>query len=67
MRCPICHADAPQVIRTSKDDEGATRRRRKCGNCGHRFNTFEVSEEQVLKFRRLQEYAAGLVDLVREG
>ena len=41
MRCPYCGADESKVIDTTHDARGGVRRRRRCGNCHQRFNTYE--------------------------
>jgi transcriptional repressor NrdR len=49
MRCPRCHADDTKVIDSREADEGAaTRRRRSCTGCQHRFTTYERLEEVPL-------------------
>lgn len=46
MRCPVCvQADTRVVDSRSADDDTSIRRRRECGECGHRFTTFERLEE----------------------
>lgn len=46
MRCPVCvQADTRVVDSRSADDDTSIRRRRECGQCGHRFTTFERLEE----------------------
>jgi transcriptional repressor NrdR len=49
MRCPSCGCDEDRVIdsRTNKD-KTATRRRRACVSCGHRFTTYEYVESGAL-------------------
>lgn len=45
MKCPFCGDSDTQVINSRVTDEGdAIRRRRKCGACDKRFNTFETAE-----------------------
>ena len=41
MRCPYCGADESKVIDTTHEARGGVRRRRRCGNCDQRFNTYE--------------------------
>ena len=49
MRCPVCvHADTRVVDSRSADEDTSIRRRRECGECGHRFTTFERLEEVPL-------------------
>lgn len=46
MRCPRCRADDTKVIDSREAEEGAAiRRRRSCGQCSHRFTTYERLEE----------------------
>ena len=44
MRCPYCNHPETQVTETRDHDDGATRRRRRCGACERRFTTFERPE-----------------------
>lgn len=41
MRCPYCSNQDTRVIDTTHDVRGGIKRRRKCENCGQRFNTYE--------------------------
>ena len=42
MRCPFCHSEDTQVKDSRVADDGTyIKRRRFCGECGVRFNTFE--------------------------
>ena len=41
MRCPYCGAEESKVIDTTHDARGGVRRRRRCGKCDNRFNTYE--------------------------
>ena len=42
MRCPMCGEEDTRVIDSRPTDQGTTiRRRRACGQCGHRFTTYE--------------------------
>lgn len=43
MICPVCNSEDHGVIDTAAID-GAIRRRRACGNCKHRWTTFERNE-----------------------
>ncbi len=49
MKCRSCDADDTRVVDSRAADEGrAIRRRRACGECGHRFTTFERFEHAEL-------------------
>ena len=49
MRCPSCdHAEDRVVDSRSSRGGRATRRRRECLACGHRFTTYEHIEEEPL-------------------
>lgn len=52
MKCPRC--DSPtRVLESRGADRGtATRRRRACSACGHRFTTFERAERGPLAVRK---------------
>ena len=42
MRCPLCQSDDTRVVDSRPSTtEPAIRRRRECGQCGHRFTTYE--------------------------
>lgn len=41
MKCPYCDHAKTQVIDTSHDTRGGTRRRRVCRKCGQRFSSYE--------------------------
>ncbi len=46
VRCPICEMAETRVIDSRSADGGAAiRRRRECGSCERRFNTFERVEQ----------------------
>lgn len=49
MKCPSCQMLGTRVLDSRPvDDNRATRRRRECETCGHRFTTFERVEESPL-------------------
>lgn len=49
MKCRSCDAEDTRVVDSRAADEGrAIRRRRACGECGHRFTTFERFEHAEL-------------------
>jgi transcriptional repressor NrdR len=52
MNCPVC--DQPtRVLESRRAEHGsATRRRRECAACGHRFTTFERRERAPLAVRK---------------
>jgi transcriptional regulator NrdR family protein len=58
VKCPACGHPNAGVINSRKPD-GGTRayRRRKC-ECGHRFTTIEIPEEQYQAAIRTMEAAA---------
>ncbi len=46
MRCPYCGESRDKVVDSRTSKEGAaTRRRRECLDCGHRFTTYEYVEQ----------------------
>ena len=49
MRCSKCGCQEDKVIDSRTSREGATiRRRRECLQCGHRFTTYEVIENEAI-------------------
>ena len=52
MDCPRC--DRPTRVLESRraDDGAATRRRRECAGCGHRFTTYERRQREPLFVRK---------------
>jgi transcriptional repressor NrdR len=52
MECPRCHSPS-RVLESRRAERGAaTRRRRVCGSCGHRFTTFERREPEPVYVRK---------------
>ena len=48
MNCPRC--DSPtKTLETRRVPDGATRRRRECSSCGHRFTTYERAVPETLE------------------
>ena len=45
MTCPVCGGKT-KVTDTSYPDCESVRRRRKCVDCGYKFNTIEYEEEK---------------------
>jgi transcriptional repressor NrdR len=53
MRCPMCGVEDTRVIDSRPSDQGTTiRRRRACGQCGHRFTTYERGLPVLLVSKR---------------
>lgn len=52
MKCPVCASDTS--VMETRDKDGNISRRRVCkGPKPHRFNTHEVTEDELLSLRRL--------------
>ncbi|MGA2031419.1 MAG: transcriptional regulator NrdR [Thermoguttaceae bacterium] len=50
MKCPSCQVDNDRVIDSRASHDGfATRRRRECLNCRHRYTTYERIEGTTIK------------------
>ena len=47
--CAKCHFFNSSVVNTVRDTEGITYRRRVCEECGHRWNTMQYPEINILK------------------
>lgn len=59
MRCPFCKADDDKVVDSRTSGQGfVIRRRRKCGNCGRRFTTYERMEKSPLRVIKKDESRA---------
>ena len=43
--CPKCGTRAEVIDCRFKEKTGATKRRRKCNECGYKYSTYEVDEE----------------------
>jgi transcriptional repressor NrdR len=52
MTCPICHRSTRVLESRPADAGAATRRRRECSACGHRFTTFERRDTPPLRVRK---------------
>jgi transcriptional repressor NrdR len=54
MKCPKCNADNDKVLDSRAVRDGAaTRRRRECLNCGHRFTTYEeIGRDETIVVKR---------------
>lgn len=59
MKCPKCNG--PTSVKDSRDfvydDVETTRRRRRCGKCGHRYSTVEIVWEPMIKAVGLPKHA----------
>ncbi len=63
--CPVCRSDQVGVT-DSRQTESTIRRRRRCGSCGHRWATVELTREQVLEaMLRVQQKARELADAIQ--
>lgn len=61
MLCPICNGNTH--VRSTvcpSGNEHAVMRRRECEKCGHRYTTFEVSEQEWKRWRELEKAARAL-------
>ena len=52
MTCPRCQSPTRVVESRPSEAGAATRRRRECASCGHRFTTFERRERTELAVRK---------------
>ena len=48
MNCPRCDATT-KTLETRRVPDGATRRRRECPECGHRFTTYERAVSEAVE------------------
>lgn len=56
MDCPKCGTKMSVI--DSRSSEYGIRRRRKCGQCGYRFTTYEISSAQKAKYERSEKQYA---------
>ena len=52
MQCPNCSCANLKTV-DSRAMDGGTRRRRECQECGGRFNTYEITEMEYNRLKRL--------------
>jgi transcriptional repressor NrdR len=50
--CPLCEAPSKVLESRSSEAGAATRRRRECPQCGHRFTTYERYEQSLFVRKR---------------
>ena len=48
MNCPRCDSST-RTLETRRVPDGATRRRRECPDCGHRFTTYERAVPETIE------------------
>ena len=48
MDCPNCNRPTTVLETRRAEDGGATRRRRECSACGHRFTTYERRDREPI-------------------
>ncbi|MBL0142611.1 MAG: hypothetical protein IPP91_11060 [Betaproteobacteria bacterium] len=63
MKCVICSSEDHGVISTVEQD-ACIRRRRKCARCGHRWTTYELTEERARAVREHAEILTSIRALV---
>ena len=52
MQCPKCNCTDLKTV-DSRPGDGMTRRRKECQGCGGRFNTYEITEKEYNRMKRL--------------
>lgn len=52
--CPRCEAAALRVMESRPSHNGTVRRRKVCEECGYRFTTREITEDQYQQFQESQ-------------
>lgn len=55
ITCPECVSTDVKVIDSRCSPEGSYRRRRKCNACGHRWSTYEITQEDWAKFKAIND------------
>lgn len=51
MKCRRCNHPSTRVVETRVQDDGITKRRRACDDCGFRFNSYEIPPEAYTSLR----------------
>jgi transcriptional regulator NrdR family protein len=65
MNCPICQSPKSSVSNTYAGDR-QNKRRRQCERCGHRWNTFESTEDVARKLDEIQTALAPVLEKVKQ-
>lgn len=50
----------------TEDRGGMVRRRCRCANCGHRYTTYETTEDVAGKYAKIRRSLAGVAELIEE-
>jgi transcriptional regulator NrdR family protein len=59
QKCPVCnHREAPIV------EHRGIRRRRECGECRHRWTTYEISAARLEFLETLEQHASAMADAI---
>ena len=68
MKCPFCgHEESKVTDSRTAAEMNATRRRRECLGCGHRFTTFETVDLTIQVKKRDGSYAEFQLDKLTKG
>ena len=68
MKCPFCgHEESKVTDSRTAAEMNATRRRRECLGCGHRFTTFETVDLVIQVKKRDNSYAEFQLDKLTKG
>lgn len=69
MKCEQCDSEDTHVIDSRRHRGVGVRRRRECGNCGHRMTTHEIPVARMrgleldgARWRRMKNFLAGIGD-----
>ena len=60
MLCPKCNSSLLKCV-DSRPSKEATRRRRVCVKCGHKFSTYEIGVERVKELKLKETLLEGLL------
>lgn len=64
MKCPVCYHPESAVIQTWPGDT-KNKRRRQCSQCGHRWTTFESTEDATRKLEELKTALAPVAEKLK--
>jgi transcriptional regulator NrdR family protein len=61
QKCPVCNHDENKIV-----EHRGSRRRRECGQCFHRWTTYEVPAERLEQLETIEQHAAAIADVMAD-
>ena len=68
-KCPKCHCLQDKVVDSRINENGIRFRRRECLTCGHRWNTVEICEDDLISLTRFdpEKYVQKMKNALNQG